>query len=190
MSKMNNFFNMLKENKKLLYAVNIFILLILVSLILKFDTSKLINKSSEDTSNSKILKSNQTTNDSYVYSLEKRIEKIISKIEGVDNVNVMIYTKNTPELKPVYDENVSNETNTEMGSDGIKREEKREAKQNKVILGNNNNIVEKFYQYPEISGVLVVVDYTGNKDIYSILMNSIKTLFDINLNDIQIVLSN
>jgi hypothetical protein len=66
----------------------------------------------------------------------------------------------------------------------------RETKQNKAILGRDNSVVERYYQYPEISGVLVVVNYSGNKDIYSILINSVKTLLDIKLNDIEIIVIN
>lgn len=186
---MNNFLNMFKDNKNLKYAVNIFILLVIVSLILKLDTSKITGG---ETSNIALGNNDnqEMTAEEYVYSLEKRLEGILNKIENMESVDVMIYTKNSPEMKPVYDENTSNETNIEIGGDGTKREVKRETKQNQVIMGSNNQVVEKYYQYPEISGVLVVANYTGHKDIYTILMNCVKTLLDINLNDIEIVLSN
>ncbi len=183
---MNEFFKMLKDNKKLSYAINVFILLVIISLILKFDFSQFsqdrdINPSSQEDSFSV---------DSYVYNLERRMEKILSKIDDIKSVDVMIYTKQTPVLEPVYDENVSNETNVEVLSDGTKREINRESKQNKVILGRDNSVVEKYYQYPEITGVLVVAKYSGNKDIYGILTNSVKTLLDIKLNDIEVVVIN
>lgn len=186
---MNNFLNIFKDNKNLKYAVNIFILLVIISLILKLDTSKITG-----TDTSKLVLNNdesqEMTAESYVYSLEKRLEDILGKIENMESVDVMIYTKNTPEMKPVYDENTSNETNIEIGGDGMKREVKRETKQTQVILGNDNQVVEKYYEYPEISGVLVIANYNGNKDIYTILMNCVKTLLDIKLNDIEIILSN
>jgi stage III sporulation protein AG len=181
---MNDFIKMLKENKKLSYAINVFILLIIISLILKLDFSQF---SKED---SVSYQENEVKTESYVYALEKRMEEILGKISDIKSVDVMIYTKKTPVLEPVYDENISNETNIESMSDGTKREVNRETKQNKVILGRDNSVVERFYQYPEISGVLVVVNYNGNKDIYSILMNSVKTLLDIKLNDIEIVVIN
>jgi len=184
-----NFLNILKENKKLFYATNAFILLVIIALILKLDTSSFTNKASEETPVLNISKKSETT-DNYVYSLEKRMEAIISKIEGINNVNVMLYTKNTPILEPVYDENTSNETNIEIGSDGIKREVKRDTKQNQVVMGNDNQVVEKYYQYPEITGVLVVVSYSGEKNINTILMKSIKTLFNIAVNDIEIIIAN
>ncbi len=186
---MNNFFKMFKDNKNLKYAVNIFILLVIISLILKLDTSKITGSGTSAVSLGNN-ESRETEAESYVHSLEKRLKDILGKIENMESVDVMIYTKNTPELKPVYDENTSNETNIEIGGDGLKREVKRETRQNQVILGSNNQVVERYYQYPEISGVLVVANYTGNKDIYTILTNCVKTLLDINLNDIEIVLSN
>ncbi|HHY99949.1 MAG TPA: hypothetical protein PLV23_00240 [Sedimentibacter sp.] len=177
---MNNFIKMLKENKKLSYAVNIFILLVIISLILKLDFSKF---SQEPAANP----AREDKSESYVQSLEKRIEEILEKIEGVLSVDVMIYTKNTPVLEPVFDENTSVETNIESMNDGSKREVNRETKQSKVVLGRDNSVIERYYQYPEISGVLLVVKYKGDKDIYGILLNSVKTLLDIKLNDIEII---
>ena len=180
---MNNFIRMLKENKKLSYAVNVFILLVIISLILKLDFSK----ASQDPVT---YQESEAKTESYVYSLEKRMEEILGKIDEVTSVDVMIYTKKTPVLEPVFDENISNESNIESMSDGTKREVNRETKQNKVILGRDNSVVERYYQYPEISGVLLVVKYSGSKDIYGILMNSVKTLLDIKLNDIEIIVIN
>lgn len=177
---MNDFIKMLKENKKLSYAVNIFILLVIISIILKLDFSKV-------TQEPEGYREKEGEREDYVYSLEKRMEAILGKVEGVNRVDVMIYTKKTPVLEPVFDENTSNETNIETSGDGSKREVKRETKQSKVILGRDNSVVERYYQYPEISGVLLVVEYSGNKDIYGILLNSVKTLLDIKLNDIEII---
>lgn len=188
---MNNFLNMFKDNKNLKHAVYVLVLLVLLSMILKLDTSKFIGN--ETTSSISLGNNNdnkEMTAEEYVYSLEKRLEGILSKIDNMQSVDVMIYTKNSPELKPIYDENTSNETNVETGGDGIKREVKRETKQNQIVLGSDNKVVERYYEYPKISGVLVVANYNGNKDIYTILMNCVKTLLDINLNDIEIVLSN
>lgn len=181
---MNDFLKMLKENKKLSYAVNIFILLVIISLILKLDFSQFSKQDSVSYQESEV------KTESYVYALEKRMEEILGKIDDIKSVDVMIYTKKTPVLEPIFDESISNETNIESMSDGTKREVNRETKQNKVILGRDNSVVEQYYQYPEISGVLVVVNYNGNKDIYSILMNSVKTLLDIKLNDIEIIVIN
>lgn len=184
---MNNFIKMFKDNKNLKYAVNIFILLVIISLILNFDTTKITGNFSD--AKTVYVNTQESITDSYVQSLEKRLEEILGKIENMKSVDVMIYTKKTPEMEPVYDENISNETNIEVNSDGTRREVKSETRQSQVVLGGDNQVVEKTYQYPEISGVLVVADYRGSKDIYAVLANSVKTLLDIKLNDIEIILS-
>ena len=119
---MNNLLNMFKDNQKLKYAVNIFILLVIISLILKLDASK--NTRTEQTNSAQISSESQEVAVNYADSLEKRLKNILLKIENMESVDVMIYTKNTPEMKPVYDENISNETNIETGSGGTKKEVK------------------------------------------------------------------
>lgn len=83
---MNDFIKMLKENKKLSYAVNIFILLVIISIILKLDFSKV-------TQEPEGYREKEGEREDYVYSLEKRMEEILGKVEGVNRVDVMIYTK-------------------------------------------------------------------------------------------------
>ncbi|MDD2494569.1 MAG: hypothetical protein PHE29_05175, partial [Tissierellia bacterium] len=171
------------------YAVNIFILLIILSFILKLDSSKYTVNNPVEVLNNKNQSDKDPINE-YVDSLESKIENMISKIEGINSVDVMIYTRNSPILEPIYDVNSTSETNTEVGSDGTKREIKRDTNQNQVVKGNGDKIIEKYFKYPEITGVLIVVDYTGNKNINTILLNSVKTLFNIKVNNIEIVLSN
>ncbi len=188
MFKINNLFNLFKDNKKMMYAVNAVILLIILSLVLKLDTSKLVDEKHDMTASGMQIK--PESNDNYISTMETKVEKMISLIEGVNSVKVMLYTQNTPKLEPVYDENTSSETNIEIGSDGIKREIKRDTKQTQAVKGNSNQVIERYYQYPEITGVLIVVNYTGSKNINAVLLNSVKTLFNIEVNDIEIVLSN
>jgi hypothetical protein len=96
---MNDFIKMLKENKKLSYAVNIFILLVIISIILKLDFSKV-------TQEPEGYREKEGEREDYVYSLEKRMEEILGKVEGVNRVDVMIYTKKTPVLEPVFSDNI------------------------------------------------------------------------------------
>ena len=188
MFKINNLLNLFKDNKKMMYAVNAVILLIILSLVLKLDTSKPVDEKHDIPLSEMKIKPEAT--DNYISTMETKVEKMISLIEGVNSVKVMLYTQNTPKPEPVYDENTSSETNIEIGSDGIKREIKRDTKQTQAVKGNSNQVIEKYYQYPEITGVLIVVNYTGRKNINAVLLNSVKTLFNIEVNDIEIVLSN
>jgi hypothetical protein len=67
---MNEFFKMLKENKKLSYAVNVFILLVIISLILKLDFSKV---SGEPVS----YQDSEVKTESYVYAFAKNYNRVL-----------------------------------------------------------------------------------------------------------------
>ena len=185
--KGEEFLNILKTNKKLFYTFSFLILLIIISLFLKFDSSESSNDISIKSDN---IEDNKGRYDDYIFSLENKLENIISEIDGINNVKTMIYTKNSPKLEPIYNENTNTESNIETGNDGVKREIKRETTQKQIESKDSKNVFEKYYEYPEISGVLIVVDYSGNQNIYKILINSVKVLLDVDLNNIEIIVSN
>lgn len=185
--KYSEFLNILKTNKKLLYVVTFFILLVILSLVLKFDTSKTINTSS--------IKTNQevdTNNiyDDYALKLENKLESIIKEIDGVNNVKAMVYTKRSTLIEPIYDESISIETSVDNNTDGVNQQTNRSNTQKQVKTDDNNQVLEKYFEYPQITGVLIVVNYTGNKNIYNVLTNSIKVLLDVEVNNIEIIVSN
>ena len=185
--KGEEFLNILKTNKKLFYTFSFFILLIIISLFLKFDSSESSNDISIKSDN---IEDNKGRYDDYIFSLENKLENIISEIDGINNVKTMIYTKNSPKLEPIYNENTNTESNIETGNDGVKREIKRETTQKQIESKDSKSVFEKYYEYPGISGVLIVVDYSGNQNIYKILINSVKVLLDVDLNNIEIIVSN
>ena len=185
--KGEEFLNILKTNKKLFYTFSFFMLLIIISLLLKFDISKSSNNTSIKSDN---IEDNKGRYDDYIFSLENKLENIISEIDDINNVKTMIYTKNSPKLEPIYNENTNTETNIETGNDGIKREIRRDITQKQVEAKDSKNVLEKYYEYPEISGVLIVVDYSGDQNIYKVLINSVKVLLDVELNNIEIIVSN
>ena len=188
--KGEEFLNILKTNKKLFYTFCFFVLLIVISLLLKFDTSPKETGTKSNVSENDNSAGAKSSYDDYIFSLENKLENIISEIDGINNVKTMIYTKNSPKLEPIYNENTNTESNIETGSDGIKREIKRDTIQKQVEAKDSSNVLERYYEYPDISGVLIVVDYSGDQNIYKILINSVKVLLDVELNNIEIIVSN
>lgn len=180
----NDVVSTIKNNKKLFYAINLLLILIVISLLLKQPTKE---NSIENYDNSVKL---QNTNDisGYTIDLENKLESILIKIKGVNYVKVMIYTKNTPKLIPLYDENNDNESNIEIGNDGFKREIIKESSQKETLLNNEKSkVFEKYYEYPEITGILVVADYSDNEKIKKDILDAVKTLLNTNLNRIEVV---
>lgn len=177
--------NTIKNNKKIFYAINFLLLLILVSFLLKEPEKQIINEVSSETTS---LNNRNFLGDEYSASIEEKLEEILLEIKGVYYVNVMIYVDKTPELVPFYNENTRNESNIEIGSDGFKREIINESTQKDVLQDNNKSkVFEKYYYYPEIKGVLVVADYSGNEQTRKLIINAVKTLLDTNVNNIEVV---
>lgn len=180
------FISKLKNNKKLTYLFFLLIVLILFMLVLKFDFSnnKNVTTIKHNLGNNKI-----NINDEYTDGLEEKINRIIGKIKGVKNVDCMIYTKSSCKLEPIYDENVNTESSKDITTSGIKRESEKNNTQRQVKVNSNNEALKKYSEYPKISGVLIVIEYSGSQNIRSILIKSIQTLLDIDLNDIEIIVS-
>lgn len=187
--KAEDFLNILKTNKKLLYTFCFFILLVVLALLLKTDILSNTSANNLKPTDVGVYKENTDNFDAYVTSLEKKLESIISEINGVKKVKTMIYTKYSAKLEPVFNESTNTETSVETGSDGIKREQKRDNIQKQVEVKDSQNVIEKYYEYPDITGVLIVVEYSGDQNIYKILINSVKVLLDIELNNIEIIVS-
>lgn len=180
----NDIVNTIKSNKKLFYAINLLLILIVISLLLKEPTKE----KSIDEFNNPIKSTNTTNTSDYTNDLEAKLENILIKIKGVNYVKVMIYTKNTPKLIPLYNENLDNESNIEIGNDGFKREIIKESSQKDTLLNKDNSkVFEKYYEYPEITGILVVADYSDNEKIKRDILNAVKTLLNTNLNRIEVV---
>ncbi|QSX06820.1 hypothetical protein JYG23_05055 [Sedimentibacter sp. zth1] len=189
--KCGEFLNILKTNKKLFYTFSLFVVLIILLIVLKIDTFKTPNISSIKTDSESDSKANNKGEyDNYTQTLESKLEDIILEIEGINTVKAMVYTKRSCMLEPIYDETINVETNTDTNSNGTKNEMNRNNTQKQVKLDSDDEALEKYYEYPEITGVLIVVNYSGDDNIYNILMNSVKVLLDVELNNIEIIVSN
>lgn len=184
--KTSEFLNILKTNKKLFYTFSLFVILVILLIVLKIDLGKDIDKGSIKTD---IKTDNNIECDNYTDMLEKKLEDIIKKIDGIDSVSAMVYTKNSCKLEPLYDESTNVETSSDSGSSNNNKVSNRSSIQKQIKVDRNNEALKKYYEYPDITGVLIVVSYTGNDNIYGILMNSVKILLDIEINDIEIIVS-
>lgn len=184
MKNFSDFTKKIKSNKKLFYAINFLLILIVLSQILKPQSSdKLIVQNKNTTEESSVL----NTSD-YIKNLEIKLEEILININGINQVKVMIYAKSTPKLIPLYDENLNNESNIEINEDGSKREILNESVQKKILINNDKTkVFEQYYEYPEIEGILVVADYEGNEKTKKYIIDSVKTLLHLKINKIEVI---
>jgi stage III sporulation protein AG len=105
-------------------------------------------------------------NEDYAKRLERDLKSILSKIEGVGNVEVLITLNSDEEVVAAMDVVQSSTTTNEKDSNGTVREVVQTESNNKIVTsqnlsGQNAPIVLKRLM-PEIRGVIVVAD--GAKD--------------------------
>ncbi|ADD02350.1 stage III sporulation protein AG [Thermoanaerobacter italicus Ab9] len=154
----------LKDNKKLMENLTV---IFLIGLILLLGASTFKPRPSNNNEDKELVMAQKENNsEDYAQKLEKDLENILSRIEGVGNIEVLITLNSDEEVVAAMDVVESSTTTNEKDSSGAVRETIQTESNNKVVTsqdtsGQNKPIVLKRIM-PEIRGVIVVAD--GAKD--------------------------
>ena len=155
---------LLKDNKKLVENLTV---IFLIGLILLIGASTFKPRPSNNNEDKELVMAQKENNsEDYAQKLEKDLENILSRIEGVGNIEVLITLNSDEEVVAAMDVVESSTTTNEKDSSGAVRETIQTESNNKVVTsqntsGQNKPIVLKRIM-PEIRGVIVVAD--GAKD--------------------------
>ena len=163
--KLNKIFKSDGNNKKKIENM-VFLLIILVVTVIAINMIWKDDDKKENTDNintvTKILavENNKVVSESY--SLEEKLEYILSNINGVGIVDVLITYNETEEIIPVYNKtNKKSITNETDSSGGVRTIEESDVQQ-EVIYQNDEIIVQKTVS-PKIEGAIITA--TGANDI-------------------------
>ena len=130
-------------------------------------------------------------NNTYESVLEKRLEEILVKIEGVGKVDVMITIKDTGEIivdseKP-YSKSETIESDREGGSRNISDIQQSDTTIYSVDeSGNNIPFVIKELA-PQIQGVAIIIEGGGNAVIVKKVTDVAEALLNVSLNRISVM---
>lgn len=185
MNRLNFFKNILRGKDKktwinIITALFIGIMLILMSnTLFKKNNEKTVIKTNE---NQNLNINPQNNNQSYEENIERRLENILSNVEGVGMVKVMVTTKNSSEIMIAKD---ISEERTSTTDGGVNNEStKNEAKN--VILGNEEPLVLTEYQ-PKIEGVAVIAQGGGNIKIKNEIIKAVQALLGVESHKIEVL---
>ena len=163
--KLNKIFQNNKDNKKKTENL-VFVLIILIVTVIAINMIWKDDNKNENIDNintvTKILavENNKVVSESY--SLEEKLEYILSNISGVGIVDVLITYNETEEIIPVYNKtNKKSITNETDSSGGVRTIEESDTQQ-EVIYQNDEIIVQKTVS-PKIEGAIITA--TGANDI-------------------------
>lgn len=126
----------------------------------------------------------------YVEKLEERLADIIEKMDGVENVHVMITVKGSESKEILKDENTASENTSESDGNGGERMISSGSKDENTVYYRDSTGAETPYVLseilPEIEGVAVVADGGENPAVKEKIINMIKALFGIEINKIMV----
>ncbi len=182
---MDKFLSKLKlsNNKKQIENIVIFIVLLIIVIIVI--NSLFAETSVQEENNPVDVTSDEIAND----DLEKKLERILSLINGVGDVDVMISYTNTIEQVPMYDLSENVTVTQEEDVNGGKRETKETNNEQKIIYEEKNNTkipAIKQTIMPEVIGVIVVAEGANNSVVKENVKNAVEAVVNIPSHRIQV----
>ena len=186
--RLNKFLNGDGDNKKKVENL-IFLLIILIITIvaINFIWKDDKQESKQTTTNKELASEEKNTNSDE--DLEKKLEKILSSINGVGNVNVMLtYTEST-QIIPVYNktEKTSNTNESDSGG-GTRQVEESDVTQEVVYQDKNekNNIITQKTISPKIEGAIITADGANNSNIKANIIQAVEAATGLATHKIQV----
>lgn len=179
------------KNKKIIYIFVFFVLGLFFLTLNKFicKTSN-IDDASFDKKLDLSKEKSQVTNNDYGSILEHKLIKVLSKIEGVENINVVITLENQNQIQPAF-----NTTSTEKNSQeedyegGVRTITETQSNKQIVIMrkdGEEEPVVVKKVT-PKVRGVLIAVEGAISSEAIDKLTKSTATLLDIPIYKISVL---
>ena len=179
------------SKKKIENLVFLIIILIITILIINFilnENKGKTKKEDEDIKNTKILASN-TKSISNEEDLKTGLEKILSTIKGVGDVNVFINYSESSSSKAMYDETTTTSKTEETDSSGGLRNVTSTEKQKEVIYSEENGdkkpVTEKIIM-PNIEGAIITAKGASNGVVKSNIISAVQAATGLSIDKIQV----
>ena len=119
-------------------------------------------------------------------NLEKRLEKIMEKIEGVGKVSVLITYSETSSIVPVYNINSSTSTTEETDTSGGTRKVQTENNQKDIITDSGSNIITEKILSPKIEGAVITAKGASDGKVKSNIIDAVTAVTGIPAHKIQV----
>lgn len=168
------------ENKKIenliVFVIILIVTIIIINTIWNSNDNK-DKKESEDVSGYKRLAiedNNTATNESD--DLEKKLEQILSKMEGVGKVSVMITYSQGSEIIPMQNETSKSSKINETDSDGGTRTTEQVDSNKEVIYSNGNKVETQTVKNPIAQGAIVIAEGASNAMVKTNIVSAVEAI--------------
>ena len=184
-----------KIENLIVFAIILIITIISINLIWNGD-----KKESSDNNNtsSKILASSdkisnidtgQTTENLTSNELESKLKNILSKIQGVGEVEVFINYSESSEIIPMYNENSQTSTTEETDTSGGTRKIEETDSQKEIIFQENDGTKEIITQRviePKIEGAIITAEGAGDVNVKTNIIQAVEATTGLATHKIQV----
>lgn len=177
-----------KDNKRQIENIVVFIIILIITVLIINNMWSSDDKKdeTENETDTKVLAQTETTGQE---NLEQKLEKILSTINGVGDVNVLIKYSESSTVIAMYNE-TSSESNTEEndGDGGSKNVKETESKKEIVYTdedGKNVPITEKVVM-PVVEGAIITAQGAGNANVKSSIVSAVEAVTGLAVHKIQV----
>ena len=186
------------NDKKKIENLVFFIVILIITVVainIIWNGNKQTNKQDTNTTSKKLaLESkefvqNEQVNDSGTSNVEERLEKILSRIEGVGDVKVFINYRESSEIVAMYNEN-SKVSNTEENdtSGGIRKIQSTDIQKDIIYKEENGEktpITQKIVQ-PKLEGAIITAKGANNAETKANIIQAVEAVTGLATHKIQV----
>lgn len=125
----------------------------------------------------------------YENNMSRELEKLLASIEGVGEVEVMMYFESGEESVPATNMNNSVSKTEEIDTNGGKRDTTQNTNGTIVVMENYDNDTKPFIlkKYkPIITGIVVVAEGAKDAKIEFDIVTGVSSLFNIEVNKVKV----
>ena len=118
--------------------------------------------------------------------LETRLEKILSKIDGVGDISVLITYSESKSNVPIYNVNSSKSKTEENDGSGIIKTTETTNEEKEVIKDASSSIVTEKVLMPKVEGAIVIAKGASNATVKGNIISAIEAVTGIATHKIQV----
>lgn len=168
-----------KGDKKKIENLVVFIIILIITLIVIntiFGTEENSDEEEEETAYKRLAQSVDKEERGSEDELEKKLEGILGKMEGVGNVSVMLtYTKGS-EVVPMQNINSKVSNTQETDSDGGTRVIEETDTTREIIYTDGTNIETQTIINPVVKGAIVIAEGASNATVKTNIVSAVEAI--------------
>lgn len=170
-----------KTNKKKIESLVVFIIILIITLIVintiwKEDSSSKNSAKEDNLGYKRLAEHINNDNEDKEDELEKKLEVILSKMEGVGQVNVMITYSKGSEIVPIQNETSKVSTVQEEDSDGGKRVTEQTDTTKQIAYSDGTKIETQTIINPVVKGAIVIAEGASNATVKSNIVSAVEAI--------------